>query len=705
MQREYLLRFLDGFAFPDGAKEALTSAYEKVKGSVFFKYISAYEDGSLSYDEGIKKVVTLAQEISVNEYTLVLLYLIYLAEVLKKRYVMEGMDLYLNTHAFEVDKEQDEIRAVRCIQLNSERIYEFYAPLFAESSGDGLIGALAGAEFMHGTESQAEYDESLGAEERKAITGGSTVMFHTVDTGKPQPYKRPAFAYDVTKLPFFEGLGGSHRTFYKGKDGLFHGFWWVEFGGHLDTIKDDEAITLELRKIVYGLWDYIKNSGKFEGAENWKLAKVCPIAGKRESRRFYGDIVVTQNDIAKKTEFPDAVYVGGWPMDVHADKGIYDSEVATHWHFVDGMYNMPYRSLYSRNVKNLFITGRLTSCTRVANGSTRVMSTCVASGQAAGTAAALCLKYGVLPAQINEHVAELKYELLKDDQTLMGVAETYSLTDVCVTSSRVAKAVNLPVNAYLPLAKHRLIAIPALTKMGKIRFFVQSENATNLRVRVLQGTRKENYQPEQVLDEYNFSLSGGEEELTLSSDYPIKDGKIYYLFEKTEGVSLRAAKEELTGAPCFTVWQRENTENDPRLFVLTRTRENIAFDCENPADIYNAENVLSGYNRPYFAPNVCLLEKENAFLEISFQKRKVEEVRIVFNTDLAEDIIYSRSKKLIKDYEIEFRCEDKIERRLITDNIYRMNTFAVDREIDTIKIIPKANYGSEYFEIFGVKIY
>ena len=78
---------------------------------------------------------------------------------------------------------------------------------------------------------------------------------------------------------------------------------------------------------------------------------------------------------------------------------------------------------------------------------------------------------------------------------------------------------------------------------------------------------------------------------------------------------------------------------------------------------------------------------------------------IVFNTDLAEDIIYSRSKKLIKDYEIEFRCEDKIERRLITDNIYRMNTFAVDREIDTIKIIPKANYGSEYFEIFGVKIY
>lgn len=170
----------------------------------------------------------------------------------------------------------------------------------------------------------------------------------------------------------------------------------------------------------------------------------------------------------------------------------------------------------------------------------------------------------------------------------------------------------------------------------------------------------------------------------------------------------------------YASWKTAAAEfSDISIFEIDNEMNNADFMCslggekiysqeemaQIATDIYNAENVLSGYNRPYFAPNVCLLEKENAFLEISFQKRKVEEVRIVFNTDLAEDIIYSRSKKLIKDYEIEFRCEDKIERRLITDNIYRMNTFAVDREIDTIKIIPKANYGSEYFEIFGVKIY
>ena len=115
--------------------------------------------------------------------------------------------------------------------------------------------------------------------------------------------------------------------------------------------------------------------------------------------------------------------------------------------------------------------------------------------------------------------------------------------------------------------------------------------------------------------------------------------------------------------------------------------------------------MLSGYNRPYYAPNICLLEKENAFLHIVFSKKKVNEVRVIFNTDLAEDIIYSRSTKLIKDYEIEFYCGDTVEKRVVTDNIHRMNTFVVNSEIDGVKIIPKANYGSNYYEIFGVKIY
>ena len=83
----------------------------------------------------------------------------------------------------------------------------------------------------------------------------------------------------------------------------------------------------------------------------------------------------------------------------------------------------------------------------------------------------------------------------------------------------------------------------------------------------------------------------------------------------------------------------------------------------------------------------------------------VEEVRVVFNTDLAEDIIYTRATKLIKDYEIQFRCGDKVQSVEVTDNINRMNTFAVNGEIDAVRIIPKANYGSKYFEIFGVKIY
>lgn len=100
--------------------------------------------------------------------------------------------------------------------------------------------------------------------------------------------------------------------------------WWLEYGGHLDIIKNNEDIALELRKLVYGIWDYIKNSGEFDDVANLILDYVCPIPGKRESRRFIGDHMLSQNDLTTKPHFGDAVSVGGWYMDLHANKGIYD---------------------------------------------------------------------------------------------------------------------------------------------------------------------------------------------------------------------------------------------------------------------------------------------------------------------------------------------------------------------------------------------
>ncbi|WKL02024.1 FAD-dependent oxidoreductase [Paenibacillus amylolyticus] len=134
--------------------------------------------------------------------------------------------------------------------------------------------------------------------------------------------------------------------------------------------------------------------------------------------------MLSQNDLTAKPHFEDAVSVGGWYMDLHANKGIYDEGPATAWNFVPGLYNIPFRSLFSRNIPNLMFAGRNISATHVAFGSTRVMATCGCMGQAVGTAASLCVKYETDPADIvKAHMGELQAQLLRDRQTIVGLQE------------------------------------------------------------------------------------------------------------------------------------------------------------------------------------------------------------------------------------------------------------------------------------------
>ena len=127
----------------------------------------------------------------------------------------------------------------------------------------------------------------------------------------------------------------------------------MEFGGRLDTIHDNENIKYELRSALYTTWNYIKNSGKFPEAKNKTISWVGSIPGKRESRRFLGDYVLTQEDVLQNRQHEDAVSYGGWSIDLHPADGMY-SEFSSSFHrYSKTIYTIPYRSLYSRNVPNL----------------------------------------------------------------------------------------------------------------------------------------------------------------------------------------------------------------------------------------------------------------------------------------------------------------------------------------------------------------
>ncbi len=301
---------------------------------------------------------------------------------------------------------------VRCDR--TEHLYRVKARLYIDSTGDSRLGLEAGAEMRYGREARAEFGESLAPETEDRRTQGSSILFTARLHDKPMPFRPPSWARKVTK----EHLKMRPVTSWE------YGYWWIEWGGNLSTIRDDARIRHELLSIVMGVWDYIKNSGDHPTSANWALDWVGMMPGKRESRRLVGDHILTQHDLLRG-EFEDAVAIGGWAMDDHPPGGFDRADLPPFTPVrTPEIYNIPLRSLYSRNVANLMMAGRNVSASHVAFSSTRVMATCSVEGQAAGTAAALCVRHGVTPRELYQRkdlLKTLQQALLRDDQTIRGL--------------------------------------------------------------------------------------------------------------------------------------------------------------------------------------------------------------------------------------------------------------------------------------------
>ncbi len=297
------------------------------------------------------------------------------------------------------------IGAITCSRPWTEEELVISADLFIDCTGDGTLGAAAGADFRMGREGPDEFNEP-DAEGPDDKTMGCSLMWIAEDTGAPAPFVAPSWARK------FESL--DDLPFRKPGE-LRHGFWWIEWGGELDMIKDQDQIRQELLACLFGVWDHIKNHGDY-GAENWALRWFGVLPAKRESRRLMGPVILTENDILEATVFDDRVAHGGWSIDTHPPKGIYSPERPS-WHRKsEDVYSIPLRSLYSRNVPNLFMAGRCASCTHMAMGSTRVAATAAAMGQAVGVAAARCADHLCLPRDLTaDDISSIQQQLLRED--------------------------------------------------------------------------------------------------------------------------------------------------------------------------------------------------------------------------------------------------------------------------------------------------
>ncbi|MDW7692564.1 FAD-dependent oxidoreductase [Flammeovirgaceae bacterium SG7u.111] len=320
----------------------------------------------------------------------------------------KNLSLFLNNHAFKVEKEGNKIKAVitRNIETNQESRFE--GELFADCTGDGTIGFLAEADFRMGRESKAETNEPDAPEKADNFTLGTSNLWASLEHDTVSSFPEVPWA-----LPFSD----EYHIDEPRSD------WQWETGfGNFNTIYEAEKIRDHNFRAVYGNWSYLKKNKPEEYAKR-ELAWVAHIGGKRESRRILGDHILTQMDIEEGKMYPDGCVTATWTIDLHFpnkenSKYFKGQEFfASTKHIRVKPYTIPYRCLYSRNVNNLFMAGRDISTTHIAFGSTRVMKTCGMMGEAVGYAAYVCKKYNDSPRAVYEKYLDEFIQLISEDMT------------------------------------------------------------------------------------------------------------------------------------------------------------------------------------------------------------------------------------------------------------------------------------------------
>ncbi len=335
----------------------------------------------------------------------------------------KNITVFSDTLCIDAVCENNTIISAECINTVTLEKSSFKAKFFADCSGDGWLGYYAGAAYRLGREAWHEYGEALAPENPDTLSMSGCICgydkkhpkirsFRAVDEGKPVKFNTPDWAI---KFP---------KEIHRKPTSFAQADWWLENSNDYDDLWEAEFARDEMVRIAVGYFGWLKNSyEKSNEAENYRLDSIGLHNSKRENRRLIGDYVLNQNDFVENTHFDDAIAYSGWAIDVHNIKGIYSGEEGVfHKNILVPIVPIPYRTIYSLNINNLFMAARCASFSHLALGSTRVEATLSTLGQAAGVAAAMCVKLNETPRGIYQrHIKALQQALLYDDQTVLGI--------------------------------------------------------------------------------------------------------------------------------------------------------------------------------------------------------------------------------------------------------------------------------------------
>ena len=331
-----------------------------------------------------------------------------------------GADLLFHTWITGAEIENEIIRALGAINKSGRA--ELRGKIFVDATGDADVAFFAGAELAQGRDAD-------GATQPMTMNFrlGGVDMDQVRDYMEKNPGEfYPATRYDIlNQLPYPTGVQGFYTIWKEGHVPIprqqllfFAGMRPGEVGVNtsriigLDATNADDLTKAEIegRRQVMLLLKFFRE--KVPGFATCYLITTPTQVGVRETRRIVGDYVLTGDDVTHARRFPDAIARSAYPIDIHDPKAAgnitYDVRLD---------HDIPYRCLIPKGVRNLIAAGRIISVTHEAFAAIRVTPPVMAIGQAAGTAAALCIQHNIHPRAVN--VRELQRLLVAQGASLV----------------------------------------------------------------------------------------------------------------------------------------------------------------------------------------------------------------------------------------------------------------------------------------------
>lgn len=288
-------------------------------------------------------------------------------------------------------------------------IVSISAKVFVDATGDADLSALSGVKMLFGNEEGRTQVSSLFF----LVDRVNKEELDAYMEKHPQETDRVSrFFIDIIEKCKKEGTFPCGRHVFSAFESL-NDIWRINMTQYDDQIdfNDPEQVTkaeIECRTQIPVLIDWLKKY--VPGFKNVRLLQSSEMLGVRESRRIEGEYYLTREDVLKGRVFTDTIAVIGDSIDVHGkNQSVYVTRTAP--------TQIPYRCLLPKNLSNLIVAGRCLSADQEAHSAARVMPPCFATGQAAGTAAAIAVKNGINLKEVD--ISELR-KALREDGVFLG---------------------------------------------------------------------------------------------------------------------------------------------------------------------------------------------------------------------------------------------------------------------------------------------